>query len=514
MDFSQPHALISVHDKRHIVDLARLLAGRGIQLLSSAGTAEHLRQHGLDVLEVSDYTGFPQLLGGRVKTLHPFIYAGLLARSQERETLRQHGIVPIDWLIVNFYPFAQTVARHDCHQDEGIEHIDIGGPAMIRAAAKNHERVTVVIDPDDYEELTASLQSQGGEVPRTHRQALAAKAFAMASAYDADIARWLAHEDHRGDQDPPARLALLLPRTRRLRYGENPHQSAAFYAASLSASSADINQLQQLQGRSLSYNNVLDSDVACQCAAEFKRPTCVIVKHAMPCAVACADGIESAYQHAYSSDPESAYGGIVAINRPLSAGLARRMLQQQFVELVVAPAIESEAAEVLQTKKNLRLMVGAPTSSAFHLRSVAGGFLLQSMDRDTDFECLVKTRRQPDDALMKSLLFAWRVVRFVRSNAVVVVSGERTVGIGGGQSKRSAATRLAVEHARSVADKEVLVMASDAFLPFRDSLDLAQQIGVQAVIQPGGSIHDDKIIAAADEYDMAMVFTGIRHFSH
>lgn len=510
MDKTKPCALISVYDKRQIVDFARLLSGRGVQLLSTAGSADHLRRYGLDVIEVSSYTGFSEMMDGRVKTLHPFVHAGLLAPERDRETLLGHGIVFIDWLIVNFYPFTQTIERADCSWQQGIENIDVGGPAMMRAAAKNHERVTVVVDPDDYRELASILQSGGGKIPRVRRRALAAKAFAVVSAYDAAVSNWLADDEEEGHA-PPAILHWSLSRRRRLRYGENPHQSAALYTAD---PSAQLDHFKQLQGKPLSYNNVADADLARRCAAEFQRPTCVIVKHAMPCAVASADDLVTACQNAFSADPDSAYGSVVAVNRPLCSALAKRLIAQRFTEVLLAPQLEPEAAEILRTKKNLRVVAGVQPTAVYHTRSVAGGFLLQTAYGNVAPDCRVVTQRQVESALMQSLLFAWRVVCFVRSNGIVLARGECTAGIGGGQTNRLTATRLAVEQARSKKGEGTLIMASDAFLPFRDSVDWAHQAGVQAIIQPGGSIRDDEAIQAADEHGMAMVFTGVRGFSH
>ncbi|MEX1994039.1 MAG: bifunctional phosphoribosylaminoimidazolecarboxamide formyltransferase/IMP cyclohydrolase [Steroidobacteraceae bacterium] len=510
-------ALLSVSDKTGIVALARELQRLGFELLSTGGTARALAEAGLPVAEVAAETGFPEIMDGRVKTLHPRVHGALLGRAGiDDAVMREHGIRPIELVVVNLYPFAATVAQPDCSYEQAIEHIDIGGPAMLRAAAKNHARVTVLVDPADYPALLAELEDRA--VPETTRRRLAAKAYAHTAHYDAMVAGWLRRQQ--SDTSCPDTLTPSLQKKQDLRYGENPHQLAAFYADPL-ATGASIASATQLQGKELSYNNIADADTALECVRQFDAPACVIVKHANPCGAALADGIQEAYLRAYEPDPTSAFGGIIAFNRPLDAATARAIIERQFVEVIVAPAVLPDALQALAAKQNVRvLQVGnlarAP-ASAFELRSVAGGVLLQSRDDGWVDAGALKcvTQRGPVAAELADLLFAWRICKFVKSNAIVFAREGRTIGIGAGQTSRVVSTRIAALKAADAGlSVQGCVMASDAFFPFRDGLDAAAEFGARAVIQPGGSQRDAEVIAAADERDIAMVFTGMRHFRH
>ncbi|HEY5210869.1 MAG TPA: bifunctional phosphoribosylaminoimidazolecarboxamide formyltransferase/IMP cyclohydrolase [Stellaceae bacterium] len=505
-------ALLSVHDKTGIVELARVLAARGIALISSGGTAGVLREAGLTVAEVAEVTRFPEMLDGRVKTLHPAIHGGLLARRDRPDHLgaiAAHGIAPIDLLVVNLYPFAATVAR-GASFDECVENIDIGGPALIRAAAKNHADVAVITDSGDYAALLESLRDHDGATPLALRRALAAKAFARTAAYDAAIAGWLAARE--GDSFP-ATLTLTATRRQMLRYGENPHQRAAFY---VDASGTGLGAARQLQGKELSYNNLNDTDAAYALAAEFASPAVVIVKHANPCGVAVADNVRAAWDRALACDPASAYGGIVAVNRSIDRPLAQA-LDKHFAEVVIAPAIAPEAEPILARKKNWRLLVAPlpdPAAAGMTLRSLAGGYLLQHRDagRVTETDLRAVTKRAPTAQEIADLLFAFTVAKHVKSNAIVYAKGGATVGIGAGQMSRVDSSHLA---ARKAGDRAIgSVVASDAFFPFADGLEAAIAAGATAAIQPGGSTRDAEVIAAADRAGIAMVFTGMRHFRH
>jgi phosphoribosylaminoimidazolecarboxamide formyltransferase/IMP cyclohydrolase len=512
-------ALLSVSDKTGLIELARALAGRGVELLSTGGTARLLAANGLTVREVADYTGFPEIMAGRVKTLHPRIHGGLLGRrGVDEPVMAQHGIEPIDLLVVNLYPFAQVQARTDASYLEAVENIDVGGPAMLRAAAKNHESVLVVVDPADYPSLLGELdRHQGGSDPAT-RARLAAKAFAHTARYDAMVAAYLAARQPGAPF--PATLALLFDKLQQLRYGENPHQLAAFYRDP-AAGGASIASAQVLQGKELSFNNIVDADTAIECVRQFREPACVIVKHANPCGVALASTLLEAYEQAYRTDPTSAYGGIIACNRELDAATARAIAGKQFVEVLAAPALAEDAAAALQARPNVRVLalgdLGGAAGSALEFRSVTGGLLAQSRDLEVlpAGELAVPTRRKPTATELADLRFAWAVAKFVKSNAIVLARDRATIGIGAGQMSRVYSTRLA---AMKAADANLAVagavMASDAFLPFRDNLDVAAGFGVRAVIQPGGSVRDAEVVAAADERDIAMVFTGMRHFRH
>ncbi len=515
-------ALLSVSDKTGLADLGRALHALGVELISTGGSAHALREAGVPVRDVSDITGFPEIMDGRVKTLHPKIHGGLLGRRERDEAvMREHEIAPIDLLVVNLYPFAQTVAREDCTYEQGVENIDIGGPAMLRAAAKNHERVTVVCDPADYADLIETLHRDGGSTPEL-RKRLAAAAFAHTARYDGMIADWLSArlEGERAHAFAPT-LHVSLRRARELRYGENPHQGAALYVDER-APNGSVAGARVLAGKELSLNNLADADTALECVKAFgKTPACVIVKHANPCGVALADDAITAYERAYAGDPVSAFGGIIAFNRTLDGDTVRAILARQFVEVLVAPEFDADALDALAKKPNVRaLATGAWPETApltREWRPIAGGVLVQDSDRDTLLlsDLKVVSKRVPNAAQLHDLLFAWHVAMFVKSNAIVYAREGRTIGIGAGQMSRVVSAQIAAIKAEQV-DLAVTgsVMASDAFFPFRDGIDAAAQAGVRAVIQPGGSMRDAEVIAAADEHDLAMVFTNIRHFRH
>jgi phosphoribosylaminoimidazolecarboxamide formyltransferase/IMP cyclohydrolase len=511
-------ALVSVSEKTGLVDLGRGLDQLGIEILSTGGTARSLREAGVRVREVSDFTGAPEILDGRVKTLHPRVHGGILGRDTDahRAEMRTHGLDRIDLVVVNLYPFRETVARGAAF-DEVIENIDIGGPAMIRSAAKNHERVAVVVDPADYPRVLAALKSEG-TVPEALRFELCRKAFAHTAAYDGAIAEHLGRvttaEAPLADFPVTKHPELHLERV--LRYGENPHQKAAFFSV-VGASGPSLARAAVLQGKELSYNNLLDLDAAMKLCAEFSEPAAVIVKHTNPCGVAIsAEGLLSAYRQARETDPVSAFGGIVAVNRPVEADLAKEMAET-FLECVIAPDYSAEALTLLSAKKGLRLLkgeIGTGTTAELELRSVAGGILAQTRDATTSAVAQGRSvgRRAPTDKEARDLDFAWRVAKHVKSNAIVFVANGRTIGIGAGQMSRVDSVRIAVSKARVPLAGSVL--ASDAFFPFRDGVDEAAKAGVTAIVEPGGSVRDQEVVAAADERDIAMVFTGERHFRH
>ena len=507
-------ALLSVSDKAGLLPLARALAAQGAELLSTGGSARALRDAGLPVTEVADHTGFPEILDGRVKTLVPQIHGGILGRRDLPGHVAQmaaHHIAPIDLVAVNLYPFEATVAAGAAFAD-AVEQIDIGGPALIRAAAKNHDFVAVLTDPAQYEEVIAALAGEGG-TRLTLRRRLAAAAYARTAAYDAAIADWFAGQE--GQTFPP-RLTLSATLRQTLRYGENPHQLAAFYAAGTGPGLATA---RQVQGKELSYNNLADTDAALACVAEFAEPAVVIVKHANPCGVAVAPSPADAWQAALRCDPVSAFGGIVALNRPLDAATAER-IAAIFTEVIVAPDADEAALAVLARKKNLRLLLTGglpdPAAAGRSLRSVAGGFLVQTADagRVTPADLRTVTRRAPTAAELADLIFAFRVCKHVKSNAIVHVRDGATVGIGAGQMSRVDSARIAAWKAAEHAGARPSVAASDAFFPFPDGLEAVIAAGATAVIQPGGSLRDAEVIAAADEAGIAMVFTGMRHFRH
>ena len=519
---SVARALISVSDKTGIVEFARALHALGIEVLSTGGTAGRIRDAGVPVVEVSSYTGYPEMMDGRVKTLHPKVHGGLLARRDvDADAMREHGIAGIDLLVVNLYPFEQTVANPDCDLATAVENIDIGGPAMLRAAAKNHAWVTVVVDAGDYDTVLGELRAGGAVTPAT-RFRLAAKAFEHTARYDGAIASYLGARD--GTDAPaaafPRTLNLQYAKSQEMRYGENPHQRAAFYVER-AGTEASVATSKQLQGKALSFNNVADTDAALECVKSFEEPACVIVKHANPCGVAIGNGLLDAYERAFTTDPTSAFGGIIAFNRPLDMETAAAIVERQFVEVVVAPGVEAGALAPLASKANVRVLecaaLPAAPGAAFDFKRVTGGLLVQ--DRDTgavtaaDLE--VVTRRAPTQAEVRDLLFAWKVVKFVKSNAIVYCRNSATIGIGAGQMSRVYSAKIAgIKAVDEGLEVRGSVLASDAFFPFRDGIDAAAEAGVSAVIEPGGSMRDDDVIAAADEHGLAMVFTRMRHFRH
>ncbi len=514
-------ALISVSDKTGIVPFAQQLHAAGVEILSTGGTAKLLSDNAVPVKEVSAHTGFPEMMEGRVKTLHPKIHGGILGRRGiDDAVMREHAIAAIDMVVVNLYPFEQTVARPDCDLATAIENIDIGGPTLIRAAAKNHAAVTVIVDSADYSRVLEEMAANDGAVTAATRYRLAVKTFEHTARYDGAIANYLGALSPEGEREAfPQTLSLQYRRAQGMRYGENPHQGAAFYVEH-DAAAATLASARQLQGKELSYNNVADTDAALECVKQFDAaPACVIVKHANPCGVAQGGTLLEAYERAYSTDPESAFGGIIAFNRPLDATTAQTIIERQFVEVIIAPAVDAAALPILAAKKNVRVLeCGAwPETAAPRLdfKRVNGGLLVQDADLSLFEVTRVVTKRTPSDTQMADLLFAWRVAKFVKSNAIVYARSGMTVGVGAGQMSRVNSARIAgikAEHAGlEVAGS---VMASDAFFPFRDGIDQAAQAGIRAVIQPGGSMRDEETIAAADEHGMAMVFTGMRHFRH
>jgi phosphoribosylaminoimidazolecarboxamide formyltransferase / IMP cyclohydrolase len=521
LDLPVRRALLSVSDKTGLVELARALAARGVELLSTGGTAKLLHDAGLAVTEVARYTGFPEIMDGRVKTLHPKIHGGLLGRrGTDDAVMQREGIRPIDLLVVNLYPFAATIARPGVSYDEAVENIDVGGPAMLRGAAKNHADVTVVVDPGDYATLEAELAAQDGATSLAFRARLAAKAFAHTASYDSLVADWLGRQQNVTADPFPAQLGVGLTRIAALRYGENPHQRAAFYRGSHVAPDS-IAGARFAQGKELSFNNIADADCALECVRQFEREACVIVKHANPCGVAVAATQREAYDLAHRTDPTSAFGGIIAFNRPLEAATAQLILERQFVEVIVAPGLLPGAAEALVTKPNVRVLVTGELrehpAAERELRSVGGGMLVQERDAGRIDPATLKcvTRRQPSEQEHRDLIFAWCVCKFVKSNAIVFARGEATVGIGAGQMSRVYSSRIGAIKAEDAGlTVRGAVMASDAFFPFRDGVEVAASQGVTAVIQPGGSMRDAEVVAAADAAGIAMLFTGMRHFRH
>jgi len=513
-------ALISVSDKTGIVAFASGLRDMGVELLSTGGTFRLLRENNLEVTEVADYTGFPEMMDGRVKTLHPKVHGGILGRrGQDDNVMAEHGIDAIDMVVVNLYPFEATVARPDCTLEEAIENIDIGGPTMVRAAAKNHRDVAIVVNASDYDGIVAEMRDNAGATSLDTRFDLAIKAYEHTAAYDGAIANHFGTLVAGGTDNFPRTFNSQFIKVQDMRYGENPHQQAAFYRES-NPSEASVATAQQIQGKALSYNNVADTDAALECVKNFDEPACVIVKHANPCGVAVATDIRSAYELAFATDTESAFGGIIAFNRPLDAETASAIVARQFVEVIIAPEVTAEAAAAVAEKKNVRLLscgTWSAAGAALDYKRVNGGLLVQDRDLGmiTRGDLTVVSKRQPDVQEFNDLLFAWKVAKFVKSNAIVYASNGQTVGVGAGQMSRINSARIAAikaEHAGlQVAGS---VMASDAFFPFRDGIDSAGQSGIAAVIQPGGSIRDEEVIAAADEHNMAMVFTGMRHFRH
>ncbi|MHC1697715.1 MAG: bifunctional phosphoribosylaminoimidazolecarboxamide formyltransferase/IMP cyclohydrolase [Geobacteraceae bacterium] len=515
-------ALISVSDKTGVLEFARELARFDVKILSTGGTAKMLRDAGLPVMDVSEFTGFPEMLDGRVKTLHPKVHGGLLGMRSNPEhvaKMKEHGIENIDMVVVNLYPFEATVAKEGCTLEDAIENIDIGGPTMLRSAAKNWPDVTVITDPLDYGKVLSEMNAQGGSVSRETNFGLAVKVYQRTAAYDAAISNWLGRRT--GDDVAlfPDTYTIQFRKAQEMRYGENPHQNAAFYVEA-DTSEASTATATQLQGKELSYNNIADTDAALECMKQFSAaPSCVIVKHANPCGVALGDSLLEAYNRAYSTDPESAFGGIIACSRELDAETASAIVERQFVEVIIAPSVSAEASAIVAAKKNVRLLACGPlptqTIPRLDLKRVTGGLLLQDADLALYNELRVVSKRTPTEQEMADLLFAWRVAKFVKSNAIVYAKDKMTIGVGAGQMSRVNSARIAAikaEHAGlPVAGA---VMASDAFFPFRDGIDNAASVGITAVIQPGGSMRDNEVIAAADEHGMAMVFTGMRHFRH
>jgi phosphoribosylaminoimidazolecarboxamide formyltransferase/IMP cyclohydrolase len=506
-------ALLSVSDKRGLLDFARALAGRGVALLASGGTAKALRDAGIPVQEISDYTGFPEMLDGRVKTLHPKIHGGLLGLRENPEhvkTMAEHGIEPIDLVAVNLYPFGKTVARPGATLEEAVENIDIGGPSMLRSAAKNHRSVTVVVDPDDYPGVLEEMRVSG-EVSEATRRRLAVKVFAHTAAFDAAVSAYLARAY--GDEAPalPATLVAAAPKAMDLRYGENPHQRAALYGDFL-----DV--VEPLHGKELSFNNVLDANAAIDLIAEFEEPTVAIIKHTNPCGVGSAETLPAAWRKAFETDTQSPFGGIIAVNRPLDLEAARAM-DEIFTELIIAPDFAGGVLDFLFKKKNRRVLKlkGARPADELDWKRVARGFLVQERDgaRETRDGWKTVTRRGPTEEEARAMLFGWRVAKHVKSNAIVYARPDRTMAIGAGQMSRVDSAEIAVSKAaKSALSLRGTAVASDAFFPFRDGVDAAAKAGATCVIQPGGSVRDEEVIAAADEHGLAMIFTGRRHFRH
>jgi phosphoribosylaminoimidazolecarboxamide formyltransferase/IMP cyclohydrolase len=521
-------ALISVSDKRGVVDFARDLAAMGVNILSTGGTAKMLRDANIKVTDVSDYTGFPEMLDGRVKTLHPKVHGGILGirgNAAHAATMKEHNIPTIDLVVVNLYPFAATIAKKDCTLEDAIENIDIGGPTMVRAAAKNHGNeaggVGIVTDPEDYATILAELKSNGGALSAKTRFDLAKKAFTHTARYDGQIANWLTSLDEENKPTTfPNRLQLAFDKVDTMRYGENPHQSAAFYREP-NPLPGSIAAYEQLQGKELSYNNIADSDAAWECVKAFSDATaaCVIVKHANPCGVAIGANAEEAYRKAFKTDPTSAFGGIIAFNCTLDKATAEAVAGQ-FAEVIIAPEITADARAVFAAKQNLRVLLvplGKSDAQQMEYKRVGGGLLVQTADaaRVAQADVKVVTKRAPTPQEMADLLFAWRVAKYVKSNAIVYCKDNMTVGVGAGQMSRVDSARIAAIKAENNGLTVVgSVVASDAFFPFRDGLDVLATAGATAVIQPGGSVRDAEVIAAADEQNIAMVFTGFRHFRH
>lgn len=513
-------ALISVSDKSGIVEFAKKLQTFGVEILSTGGTFKLLKQEGVEVIEVSDHTGFPEMMDGRVKTLHPKIHGGILARrGQDDAVMAEHGIAAIDMVVVNLYPFENTVANPDCSLEDAIENIDIGGPTMVRAAAKNHSFVNIVVNASDYETILAEMDANNGATSKATRFDLAIKAYEHTAAYDGAIANYFGKMVGSGNDHFARTFNLQLTKQQDMRYGENPHQKSAFYVESTPVAGS-ISSAQQLQGKELSYNNIADTDAALETVKLFDAPTCVIVKHANPCGVASDTNLLNAYQKAFDTDPESSFGGIIAFNRELDGATAQAIVDKQFVEVIIAPSVAEGVSEIIASKKNVRLLVCGDISAAnpsLDFKRVNGGLLVQERDLGliTANQLTVVTKRKPTQEEVSDLLFTWKVAKMVKSNAIVYAQNQRTIGVGAGQMSRVNSARIAAikaEHAGL--EVKGSCMASDAFFPFRDGLDNAASNGVSCVIQPGGSIRDEEVIAAADEHNIAMVFTGMRHFRH
>ena len=514
-------ALISVSDKSGLLPFAQSLHELGIEILSTGGTYKQLKSAGIPAIEISDYTGFPEMMDGRVKTLHPKVHGGILARrDQDQAVMDEHDIPPIDLVVVNLYPFEATVANPDCDLATAIENIDIGGPTMLRAAAKNNRFVAVVVNPSDYDPIISLLQAQGGALDQQTRFDLAVKTFEHTAGYDGAIANYLGGKVGDNEDSFPRTFNSQFTKTLNLRYGENPHQRAAFYVEKNPAE-ASISTAIQLQGKELSYNNIADTDAALECVKCFGEPACVIVKHANPCGVAVTGSILTAYEKAFETDPTSAFGGIIAFNRELDAATAQRIVDQQFTEVIIAPSISPEALAITAEKKNVRVLScgewGANRKTGLDYKRVNGGLLVQ--DRDihqlTQSDLKIVSARAPTADEIRDMMFAWSVAQYVKSNAIVYCKNNQTIGVGAGQMSRVYSAKIAgIKAADENLEVRGSVMASDAFFPFRDGIDAAAAAGITAVIQPGGSMRDDEVIAAANEANIAMVFTGVRHFRH
>lgn len=520
-------ALLSVSDKTGITEFAQALSARGVELLSTGGTARLLADAGLPVTEVSDYTGFPEMMDGRVKTLHPKVHGGILGRrGTDDEIMAKHQISAIDMVVVNLYPFAETVAKPGCTLEDAVENIDIGGPTMVRSAAKNHKDVAIVVKSSDYSNIIAEMDAEQNSLSFDTRFDLAIKAFEHTAAYDSMIANYFGQKvkPYFGDTTQPSgqfprTLNLNFIKKQDMRYGENSHQNAAFYIED-NIQEASISTAVQLQGKALSYNNIADTDAALECVKQFDKPACVIVKHANPCGVAVADSLLTAYDNAFKTDPTSAFGGIIAFNRELDAKTAAEIIERQFVEVIIAPSVAEDALPVLAAKQNVRVLTCGQWQhpvAALDFKRVNGGLLVQDRDLgmvgDTDLK--VVSKRQPTEQELKDALFCWKVAKFVKSNAIVYAKNNMTIGVGAGQMSRVYSAKIAgIKAGDEGLEVAGCAMASDAFFPFRDGIDAAAAVGITCVIQPGGSIRDDEVIAAADEHNIAMIFTGMRHFRH
>ncbi len=512
-------ALLSVSDKSGIVEFARSLQSAGVEILSTGGTYRLLQDNNIAAIEIADYTGFPEMMDGRVKTLHPKVHGGILARRQiDADVMQAHNIPPIDLVVVNLYPFEATVAKPGCDLATAIENIDIGGPTMLRAAAKNHAWVAVVVNPADYSLVLSEMNTNEGGLTQSTRFDLAVRTYEHTAAYDGAIANYLGKIV--SGSELPRSFSSQFHKKQDLRYGENPHQNAAFYVEK-HPQEASVSTATQLQGKELSYNNIADTDAALECVKSFSEPACVIVKHANPCGVAIAGSIQEAYQLAFETDPTSAFGGIIAFNRELDAETAQKIVDQQFSEVIIAPTVSEEALQVFAGKPNVRVLAcgqwPAKPLAAWDYKRINGGLLVQDRDihQISRNDLTVVSKRQPSEQELADLMFAWTVAQFVKSNAIVYCKNLQTIGIGAGQMSRVYSAKIAgIKAADENLVVEGSVMASDAFFPFRDGIDAAAKAGISAVIQPGGSMRDAEVIAAADEAGMAMVFTGIRHFRH
>jgi len=514
-------ALISVSDKTGILELASALIAQGVEILSTGGTYKLLKDNDLAATEVSDYTGFPEMMDGRVKTLHPKVHGGLLGRrGQDDAIMSEHGIKPIDMVIVNLYPFEATIAKPDCALEDAIENIDIGGPTMLRSAAKNHKDVAVVTDPLDYDRILQEMQANQGQLSHATRFDLAIKTFEQTARYDGAISNYFGKMFAEDENDTFSRtFNTQLVKKQSMRYGENPHQQAAFYVER-NTTEASIATATQQQGKALSFNNIADTDAALELVKTFSETACVIVKHANPCGVSIGDTPFTAYDRAYKTDPTSAFGGIIAFNRALDKETAQAIIDRQFVEVIIAPSMEEGVSEIVASKKNVRLLTCGELdnqNAAYDYKRVAGGMLVQDRDLGmvTEADLKVVTKRQPSAEELKDLMFAWKVAKYVKSNAIVYVKDGMTIGVGAGQMSRVYSAKIAgIKAADEGLEVPGSVMASDAFFPFRDGIDAAAEAGITAVIHPGGSMRDQEVIDAADEHNIAMVFTGMRHFRH